>query len=320
MNTISQELPLKIIIAIDGSEYSLAAVRLVQDLPVPSHIRGKFLITALGVLVPREASNHYVHNIPLLQAQKMLQESGFKVETKLILGYPAEVIMEYASTNQPDLIIIGARGMRSTFGILLGGVAQQIVEYACCPILVVRPAPHGIRKLLLLSDGSSYSQVAINTLINLPFIKNTQITIVHVLPPEPIFIPTFSTNAWLVNEAIVPLDTPEMQEARKIQFAEEKRQGEKILAEAMLIFTNAGLKPNSVLLRGDAASEILKFTKENEIDLIVAGSRGLSQIQGWLLGSVSRKIVHYADCSVLIVKSPQLQSKAREEGMENVHN
>jgi len=54
--------------------------------------------------------------------------------------------------------------------------------------------------------------------------------------------------------------------------------------------------------RGDAATEILAYAKENRVDLIVCGSRGLSEITGWLLGSVSRKLVHYAGYSVLIVK------------------
>jgi nucleotide-binding universal stress UspA family protein len=42
--------------------------------------------------------------------------------------------------------------------------------------------------------------------------------------------------------------------------------------------------------------------KQNQIDLIVAGSRGLSRVRSWLLGSVSRKLVHYSGCSVLIVR------------------
>jgi nucleotide-binding universal stress UspA family protein len=64
------------------------------------------------------------------------------------------------------------------------------------------------------------------------------------------------------------------------------------------------------LLRGDAATEIIQFAKEENIDMIIAGSRGLSQTQSWLLGSVSRKLVHYAPCSVLLVK----QSPKSEKG------
>jgi nucleotide-binding universal stress UspA family protein len=57
------------------------------------------------------------------------------------------------------------------------------------------------------------------------------------------------------------------------------------------------------LRRGDAATEILQLAKEKHIDLIVAGSRGLSQVSAWLLGSVSRKLIHYAKCSVLVVRT-----------------
>jgi nucleotide-binding universal stress UspA family protein len=58
----------------------------------------------------------------------------------------------------------------------------------------------------------------------------------------------------------------------------------------------------TVLRRGDAATEILAYAQEQKVDLIVAGSRGLSGVSGWWLGSVSRKLVHYAPCSVLIVR------------------
>jgi len=58
-------------------------------------------------------------------------------------------------------------------------------------------------------------------------------------------------------------------------------------------------------VRGDAATEIIDYVKANQIDLIVAGSRGLSQIKSLWMGSVSRKLVHYSACSVLIVKGPR---------------
>jgi nucleotide-binding universal stress UspA family protein len=60
-----------------------------------------------------------------------------------------------------------------------------------------------------------------------------------------------------------------------------------------------------VLVRGDAATEIIGYADKENIDLIIAGARGLSSIQGWLMGSVSRKLVHYSNCSVLIVKQPE---------------
>ena len=48
--------------------------------------------------------------------------------------------------------------------------------------------------------------------------------------------------------------------------------------------------------------EIIEYARNEKVDLLVAGSRGLSRVAGWLMGSVSRKLVHYAECSVLVVK------------------
>ena len=56
---------------------------------------------------------------------------------------------------------------------------------------------------------------------------------------------------------------------------------------------------------GVGTESLRNWVKQNQIDLIVAGSRGLSQMRSWLLGSVSRKLVHYSGCSVLIVRSQE---------------
>ena len=57
-------------------------------------------------------------------------------------------------------------------------------------------------------------------------------------------------------------------------------------------------------MRGDAATEIIDYANMHHMDLIVAGSRGLSGFKGWWMGTVSRKLVHYSKSSVLIVKRP----------------
>jgi nucleotide-binding universal stress UspA family protein len=63
-----------------------------------------------------------------------------------------------------------------------------------------------------------------------------------------------------------------------------------------------GLLAKSILLRGDDATEIIDYEKTHQIDLIVAGARGLSGMRRLLLGSLTRKLLHYAGCSVLVVK------------------
>lgn len=53
---------------------------------------------------------------------------------------------------------------------------------------------------------------------------------------------------------------------------------------------------------GDAAAMILKLSKREKADMIVLGSRGLGTAKEFLLGSVSHKVSHHAECPVLIVR------------------
>lgn len=52
---------------------------------------------------------------------------------------------------------------------------------------------------------------------------------------------------------------------------------------------------------GHPAQEIVTFANENGVDMIVMGSRGLSPVEGVLLGSVSDRVLHRAKCPVTIV-------------------
>ena len=101
---------------------------------------------------------------------------------------------------------------------------------------------------------------------------------------------------------MAPVPSYETEEILTRQAEEEERNGELLLVDAVNDLSNYGIEAKSVLLRGDAATEIIQYANENQVDLIVAGSRGLSQMRRLLLGSLSRKLVHYAGCSVLIVK------------------
>jgi nucleotide-binding universal stress UspA family protein len=58
----------------------------------------------------------------------------------------------------------------------------------------------------------------------------------------------------------------------------------------------------TVLREGDPAAGILNLAREEKADIIVMGRRGLGDLAGLLLGSVSHKVTHLADCACLTVK------------------
>jgi nucleotide-binding universal stress UspA family protein len=289
----------QIILAIDGSEHATAAVNLVQNLPIPKECK----ITVLTVLIPRNAQYHATLSNLLEQTRIQFELRERAVETVLLTGYPGEQIIKYAAVHKPDLIVLGAKGLRGTIRIFLGGVAQQVVEYAPCPVLIVR-APHtNAKSILFVTDGSAHSQYAIEHLRQCPIPGDAAVTILNVLPPE--VTPEMLLRSWPYGiDSLPPIMTTEIEQGFEARAMEEKERGEDLLRQTLDEFSKLKIKAKTVLRRGDAATEILNYADEKQIDLIIAGSRGLSQMRSWLLGSVSSKLTHYATCSVLIVRMP----------------
>lgn len=283
---------LNILMADDSSQHAQSAVELIRDLSLPPKSR----IMALRVFTPGQ-----IDSLPKLQSAldattNHLLRTDLTVESELLLGSPAEKIIEIAEERKPELIVLGAKGLRATLGILLGGVAQQVAEYSTCPTLVVRAPYLGLHRVLLVVDGSPYSQQAARYLVKFPLPANVDVRIMHVLPPakQPIAMEPY-LDSWRYQEIIDEADAAFMER--------QEKQGKTLLDRTRKLLLQNKIESTPVLLRGDAATEIIDYAKSHKIDLIVAGSRGLSRFSGWWMGSVSRKLVHYSNCSVLVVKA-----------------
>jgi nucleotide-binding universal stress UspA family protein len=288
---------LNILFADDGSQHAQAAVELLNDIPLTRDSRITVIHAFHSGQVPH--ISEYEHMLERTRAQ--LSARHLRVETELKLGPAAEMILEKAEGKKPDLIVLGAKGLRATAGIFLGGVAQQVVEYACCPVLVVRAPYRGLRHILLVTDGSEHSRRAARYLGNFPLPEKLDLRLMHVLPPirRPVMMERYY-GGWQT----VYSQFPSTRDEEAIEEREAKI-GRSLLKRTLALLQQKGLKSTSVLTRGDAATEIIEYAATHQLDLIVAGSRGLSGFKGWWMGSVSRKLVHYSKCSVLIVKGPR---------------
>ncbi len=65
-----------------------------------------------------------------------------------------------------------------------------------------------------------------------------------------------------------------------------------------------GLNVEEVMVRGDAAAEIVRVAEEREVDLIVISSHGRTGLGRILFGSTAEAVVRHANCPVLVVKPP----------------
>ena len=146
------------------------------------------------------------------------------------------------------------------------------------------------RKILVAADGSKLSYKASEYAINDALKDNATIYFLYVLPKD---------------------DLPK-EIVRYIQ--EEKIEGglgkltTRIVAQAVLTpfidkARKSGIKKvHGRVLRGDPASEIIKYAKEEKIDLLVLGSRGRGKISSILLGSVSNQVCQLSNCTTVTVR------------------
>ena len=63
-----------------------------------------------------------------------------------------------------------------------------------------------------------------------------------------------------------------------------------------------GIKHWEIIPDPPAAQAIVKIAGKEEVDMIIMGTHGRTDLQGLLLGSVTHKVLHLANCPVLIVR------------------
>ena len=72
------------------------------------------------------------------RSAEALRGRGLKVEAIVREGYAATVIEEEAERQKADLIVIGTRGLSGLKHLLLGSIAERVVQKAPCPVLTVK--------------------------------------------------------------------------------------------------------------------------------------------------------------------------------------
>ena len=144
---------LNILLADDGSLNIRPAIQMLADLPHDKNTR----ITALRAFTPIEGSEYSRVEAESEKTRNQLKSHHFHFQSILIQGYPTEMILKYAGENSPDLIVMGGKAA-GVLGGLLGNVAANVVHSGRWPVLIVRGEYEGLRRVLLVTDGSAASR------------------------------------------------------------------------------------------------------------------------------------------------------------------
>ncbi len=146
---------MKILLAVDGSAYSDAAVDEVVHRPWPPQSEIKVITAAETPIMvgiePWAASPEYFEVVEksvreaakafidsALLKLKTIEDKTLKISSEIIQGPPRQVIVEEAERWGADLVVMGSRGLSAWNRLLLGSVSSAVVHHAKCSVEIVR--------------------------------------------------------------------------------------------------------------------------------------------------------------------------------------
>jgi nucleotide-binding universal stress UspA family protein len=209
----------------------------------------------------------------LRTAEEAFKEDGLQVEPLLIRESedPADTILNLAKERGVDLIAIGNRAETRAERFELGGVAEKIALFSKIPVLIAKKKTK-LGKLLVAVDGSEQANKALDYAYMLALRFKSKLTILHVAETK---------LASLEPDAV-------------------KQISENILSDAAARIKGVSVKKQ--LEYGSPAENIINVARDDDYDLIVLGSRGLSSVKRFLMGSVSEDVSMHSRRSVLVVR------------------
>ena len=137
----------QILVGVDGSKESRAALKTAIELAAAR----KSLVRMVCVIPPFEAFAADFVTIPeqreaAAKAAKELvsglaaevRDSGAPVETEVAHGLPAETLAKIATAPEVDMVVVGHRGRGAIARLMVGSVADRLVQIATKPVMIVR--------------------------------------------------------------------------------------------------------------------------------------------------------------------------------------
>lgn len=219
-------------------------------------------------------------------AEEEIKNLGLQLGNRIKnCGSAIESILEQSEKEKYDLILMGSHGKK---GIQkwLGSVSQEIINSSKISDYIAKKE-NNKKKVLFTTDGTECSLSVIGEIISDIELSDKEVHICMVNEdPNLLFLEgTLDTN-WLLD-------------IQKQQYIYASNAIESIKK----IIESKGIEVNqSTILTGIPAQEIINYAKNNEIDLIILGSRNKSKMDRFLMGSVSKRILENVVSDIWLVR------------------
>jgi nucleotide-binding universal stress UspA family protein len=259
----------------DGSKFSDSALK--EAINLAKKCKSKLI--ALWVVqtnIELEAGTPWVIDKAEKEAREHLEsiknqatKEGVDCETIVSLSEePYQAIVDHASLNKVDMIIMGTHSRKGMKRLMMGSVTAKVIGHAPCNILVLPlNAKFECKNILIATDGSQYSQAAASEAIGIA--KRCEISL---------FVISVASSD---EEMISAQDA-----VKKVVETAEKD----------------GIRIESIITKGKPYEAIIEAAKQNKGDLIVMGSHGKTGLKRLLMGSVTERVIGHSESAVLVVK------------------
>lgn len=297
---------LKVLWATDGSEESRVALALMRRLVLPVTQELTVLSVAPQSFISgaRPDPSFLTRVTPsarrraLMEAEDVAQQAatdldpppGMEVTAVSRWGNAIEEVLRVGRSTRRDLTVIGAKGHSNLELILIGSVSQGVVQHSRSPVLIVRPGPDDLDRVLIGYDGSPEAKRAVQFLDRLNLHESVVLHLVYVVEP---FRAPKGGSAGFRRHAMAELQALNEQQQRD---AEKELN---VMAEQL---RTKGRRVEAEVLQGAAGPVLDDAAVKSGADLLVLGVRKPSPESRYLLGGTAEKLVRNSRSSVMIVK------------------
>ncbi len=293
-----------ILVSTDFSEVSYDAVRHARDIA-----KNDGVTLGLVHVVPELSGAHQQSMLEWLrdkapkasETEKLIRETlagkaaeiaaeGVTVETYLEEGEPHAAIVRCAERIDAALVVVGSHGRTGVKRMLLGSVAEQVVRYAHCPVLVARSGPTE-GPVVTGTDLSEAARPGLREAAKLAAASKSELHVLYVL------------NAGWFGRSGVGLSPAALAEA--MSGSQSFKDAEQAMdAEIALATTDLDVKVTREVTVGDPAGALVQRAEDVKARLVVTATHGRTGLSRALLGSVAERIIRLAHTSVLVVRGP----------------
>ncbi len=265
----------RVLLCTDGSEFSEGAIR--EAISIAKSCKSKLYVISVVEVNPEfEAyAPGLVEKIEkdtrkhLEAIKERAEKEGVTCETITHEGEePYRYIVKESSRLKADLIVMGRRGRTGINRLMMGSVTARVIGHADCNVLVVpRAAVFTCKKILIATDGSEFSDKAVQEALDIAAASKSEVVIVSVASSD-----------------------------------SEVREAEGFVREAGEKAEKKGIKVTTGTPVGTVYEKIIDVAEKENVDLIVVGSHGRTGLKRLLMGSVAERVIGHASCTVLVVK------------------